>query len=48
MRFRLHLIFNEDLLEEIASLVEWPVVMQASFEEGFLAVPKEALIYTMV
>lgn len=39
--------FNEDLLEEIASLVEWPVVMQASFEEGFLAVPKEALIYTM-
>lgn len=39
--------YNEDLLEEIASLVEWPVVMQASFEKGFLDVPKEALIYTM-
>jgi glycyl-tRNA synthetase beta chain len=39
--------YNEDLLEEIASLVEWPVVMQASFEKGFLEVPKEALIYTM-
>ena len=39
--------YNQDLLEEIASLVEYPVVMQASFEARFLAVPKEALIYTM-
>ncbi|MEC7359428.1 MAG: glycine--tRNA ligase subunit beta [Pseudomonadota bacterium] len=39
--------YNEDLLEEIASLVEWPVVLQAGFDEAFLAVPKEALIYTM-
>lgn len=39
--------YDEALLEEIASLVEWPVVMQAGFDEGFLAVPKEALIYTM-
>ena len=39
--------FDEALLEEIASLVEWPVVMKASFDKGFLDVPKEALIYTM-
>ena len=39
--------YNEDLLEEIASLVEWPVVLQAGFDEAFLAVPKEALNYTM-
>ncbi|MET1219180.1 MAG: glycine--tRNA ligase subunit beta [Glaciecola sp.] len=39
--------YNQALLEEIASLVEYPVVMQASFESRFLAVPKEALIYTM-
>lgn len=39
--------YSEDLLEEIASLVEWPVVLQAGFDEAFLAVPKEALIYTM-
>ena len=39
--------FDEDLLEEIASLVEWPVVLQAGFDKAFLAVPKEALIYTM-
>ncbi|MGQ8367052.1 glycine--tRNA ligase subunit beta [Glaciecola sp. 1036] len=39
--------FDQDLLEEISSLVEWPVVLQAEFEQEFLAVPKEALIYTM-
>lgn len=39
--------YSVELLEEIAALVEWPNVMQASFEERFLAVPKEALVYTM-
>jgi glycyl-tRNA synthetase beta chain len=39
--------YNEELLEEIASLVEWPVVLQAGFDKAFLEVPKEALIYTM-
>lgn len=39
--------FDADLLEEVTSLVEWPVVYAASFEESFLQVPKEALIYTM-
>ncbi|AEI74856.1 Glycyl-tRNA synthetase beta subunit [Candidatus Moranella endobia PCVAL] len=38
---------SDDLLEEITSLVEWPVVLTASFEEKFLAVPTEALVYTM-
>ncbi|HBF47399.1 MAG TPA: glycine--tRNA ligase subunit beta, partial [Shewanella frigidimarina] len=35
------------LLEEVASLVEWPIVLTASFEEKFLNVPSEALVYTM-
>ncbi|NMH60615.1 glycine--tRNA ligase subunit beta [Alteromonas ponticola] len=39
--------YDESLLEEIASLVEWPVVLTASFDTSFLQVPKEALIYTM-
>jgi glycyl-tRNA synthetase beta chain len=39
--------YNTELLEEISSLVEWPVVLKAKFEEEFLSVPKEALIYTM-
>ncbi|MFH7587542.1 glycine--tRNA ligase subunit beta [Oceanimonas smirnovii] len=36
-----------ELLEEVTSLVEWPVVLTASFEETFLKVPAEALVYTM-
>jgi glycyl-tRNA synthetase beta chain len=39
--------YDTALLEEISSLVEWPVVLQAEFEPNFLDVPKEALIYTM-
>lgn len=38
---------DEDLLEEVTALVEWPVALVAGFEQDFLAVPKEALIYTM-
>ena len=38
---------QETLLEEVASLVEWPVVLTASFEDKFLEVPSEALVYTM-
>ncbi|MDH1627974.1 glycine--tRNA ligase subunit beta [Shewanella xiamenensis] len=38
---------EDDLLEEVTSLVEWPVVSTASFEEKFLNVPSEALVYTM-
>ncbi|MFV0549431.1 MAG: glycine--tRNA ligase subunit beta [Limnobaculum xujianqingii] len=38
---------SESLLEEVTSLVEWPVVLTAKFEEKFLAVPSEALVHTM-
>ncbi|MHA6604066.1 glycine--tRNA ligase subunit beta [Photobacterium damselae] len=38
---------DDELVEEVTSLVEWPVVLTASFEEKFLAVPAEALVYTM-
>lgn len=38
---------TDSLLEEVASLVEWPVVLTAKFEEKFLDVPSEALVYTM-
>jgi glycyl-tRNA synthetase beta chain len=38
---------EDDLLEEVTSLVEWPVVLTAKFEEEFLKVPSEALVYTM-
>ncbi|WP_068711285.1 glycine--tRNA ligase subunit beta [Vibrio tritonius] len=38
---------EDDLVEEVTGLVEWPVVLTAKFEEKFLAVPAEALVYTM-
>ncbi|CDL78992.1 glycine--tRNA ligase subunit beta [Xenorhabdus cabanillasii] len=38
---------TDSLLEEVTSLVEWPVVLTAKFEEKFLEVPAEALVYTM-
>ena len=38
---------EESLLEEVTSLVEYPNVLTAKFEERFLAVPAEALVYTM-
>ncbi len=38
---------DESLLNEVTSLVEWPCVLTAKFEEKFLEVPSEALVYTM-
>lgn len=40
-------LMDDALLEEVASLVEWPVVLVGSFEERFLQVPAEPLISTM-
>ena len=38
---------DEELLEEVAALNEWPVPIAGSFEEKFLEVPHESLILTM-
>ncbi|MFY2510085.1 glycine--tRNA ligase subunit beta [Vibrio pectenicida] len=38
---------EDELVEEVTSLVEWPVVLTAKFEEEYLKVPSEALVYTM-
>lgn len=38
---------SDSLLEEVTSLVEWPVVLTAKFEQKFLSVPAEALVHTM-
>ena len=40
-------VIDEDLLEEVASLNEWPVALAGRFDEAFLAVPSEALISSM-
>lgn len=38
---------EEDLLDEITALVEWPVAVTGQFEERFLELPPEVLITTM-
>ncbi len=38
---------DENLLNEVNCLVEWPSAVLCSFEKEFLAVPQEALITTM-
>ena len=40
-------LMPEALLDEVAALVEWPVVYECRFEDEFLAVPQECLILTM-
>ncbi|MGL4728860.1 MAG: glycine--tRNA ligase subunit beta, partial [Bosea sp. (in: a-proteobacteria)] len=41
------LIEDEALLEEVAGLVEWPVVLMGAFEESFLAIPPEVIRATI-
>lgn len=43
----LKLIMDEGLLEEVAGLVEWPVVMMGSFDESYLELPEEVIITTI-
>jgi glycyl-tRNA synthetase beta chain len=37
----------DDNLEQVNCLVEWPSAVACDFEDGFLAVPQEALVATM-
>ncbi|WP_336488686.1 glycine--tRNA ligase subunit beta [Methylobacterium nigriterrae] len=43
----LELVEDEGLLEEVAGLVEWPVVLMGSFDESFLDIPAEAIRATI-
>jgi len=40
-------LIDDELLEEVTSLVEWPVTLVGTFDEDFLNVPAEPLIYSM-
>jgi len=40
-------MIDEDLLDEVSAMVEWPVAVMGNFEERFLDVPQETLILTM-
>ncbi|WP_181705865.1 glycine--tRNA ligase subunit beta [Chthonobacter rhizosphaerae] len=43
----LELVEDEGLLNEVAGLVEWPVVLMGAFEERFLDVPDEVIRATI-
>ena len=43
----LELVEDEGLLEEVAGLVEWPVVLMGSFDESFLGIPPEVIRATI-
>ncbi len=40
-------VIDENLLDEVTGLVEWPVALTGSFEARFLKVPAEALVSSM-
>jgi glycyl-tRNA synthetase beta chain len=40
-------VIDEDLLDEVSALNEWPVPLMGRFEDHFLEVPPEALISSM-
>lgn len=40
-------VLDENLLEEVTGLVEWPVVLLGKFSEEFLTLPKEVLITSL-
>src|SRR5690606_41549480 len=43
----LEMVEDEGLLEEVAGLVEWPVVLMGEFEEEFLEIPPEVIRLTI-
>jgi glycyl-tRNA synthetase beta chain len=40
-------LIDDDLLDEVTALVEWPVAISGQFDTDFLQVPSEALISSM-
>ncbi len=40
-------VIEDALLDEVTALVEWPVALAGDFDAQFLAIPHEALVYSM-
>jgi len=40
-------VIDEDLLDEVTALVEWPVGLTGNFDKEFLSVPKETLVSSL-
>lgn len=46
-KLKANVVIEDDLLEEVTSLVEWPVALTGKFDEHFLSVPREALVSSL-
>ena len=46
-KIKAHVIINDELLNEVTNIVEWPVALLASFAKHFLRLPKEVLISSL-
>ncbi|MCY4531136.1 MAG: glycine--tRNA ligase subunit beta [Gammaproteobacteria bacterium] len=46
-RFNARIDPDQELLDEVTSLVEWPVVLTGSFDEKYLKIPDDVLISAM-
>ncbi len=46
-RANTHVLIDENLLQEVTGLVEWPVALLGNFDKSFLSVPQEVLISAM-
>ena len=46
-KYNARAVIEDALLDEVTSLVEWPVALTGNFDTAFLAVPQEALISAM-
>ena len=44
---QLQVVTDQDLVDEVSALVEWPVPLMGSFDKTFLEVPEEALVSSM-
>ncbi|MBL8200968.1 MAG: glycine--tRNA ligase subunit beta [Chromatiales bacterium] len=42
-----HAVYSDELLDEVAGLVEWPVAITGGFDPVFLRLPEEVLIATL-
>ncbi len=43
----MQLIYTDELLNEVTSLVEYPIILQGQFAKEFLTIPKECLILSL-
>ena len=47
-RFGANVVIDQGLLDEVTSMVEWPVVLSGNFSEKYLELPEQVLVCSMI